>query len=337
MNRQQIDLLLENPNYESPLIIETHISWLFFTRLFVYKMKKNVKYSFLDFSTLEKRKYYCKRELELNQRLAPDLYLNVVPVRQNAEHVAVDAVDGAIIGYAVKMKRMDNSREMDRMLVRDEVTQKHMEQLAKQLSTFHANANSIKTPFNFQQTLEDFSDILQHRAQLVQMLGLEAINIIEESTEIVRKFLLQYSNRLLIRRTAGFTVDGHGDLHTGNIFLAEKPIIFDCIEFNDRLRHLDVLDEVAFLCLDLEAFQKPDLATHFLHHYLLHYPCMPKPEDQLIFIYYKLYRANVKLKVTAIKLLQMKDKNQTQILENKLNSYYHLFEKYLSILKSEYA
>ncbi len=335
MNKQQIDQLLQNNNYESPSVVETHISWVFFTRQYAYKMKKDIKFSFVDFSTLEKRKYYCERELELNRRLAPNLYLAVVPVCQTKEHVTLEDCEDNIIGYAVKMRRVDSSHEMDSMLMRNEVTKTHMEQLASQLATFHAFTDSIEGPIDLEAILEDFADIGQHRKAIESFLGLEAGATVEEAIHFARDFLDKHHKRFEERRANGFTVDGHGDLHTGNIFLEDEPIIFDCIDFSDHLREVDVLDEIAFFCLDLESYQREDLASHFLHHYLLQYPCMPEPEDRAIFEYYKFYRANVKLKVTILKLLQpQNEQNKTKLL-NQLNTYYSLFQKCMSELNRE--
>lgn len=335
MTRAQINSMLDHRQGENGKLLETHISWLYFTDELVYKMKKNIQYSFLDFSTLEKRKFYCEQELKLNRRLAPHIYLDVVPICELENQISLESDAGVPIGYAVKMKRVEEAFEMDRMLLRNEVTPQHIEQLAQQLSTFHKHARSITSPFDAAQAWKDYADIRQQKPTLISELGSEAGRIIEESIPWVKTFLQQYHHRFLARSSNGFVVDGHGDLHTGNIFLGEAPIVFDCIEFNDEFRQLDVLNEIAFLYSDLEAYHKTDLADHFIKHYLASFSCMPHSEDPIIFQYYKLFRANVKLKVIAIKLDQAKTSAHRERLRNRMQTFYALFLNYLAALKSK--
>ena len=335
MNRQQINLLLQNCNYESPYVDETHISWLFFTRNFAYKIKKDVKFSFVDFSTLEKRKYYCEREYELNKRLAPELYLGVVPVCQTNGSIFVDHCEGEVIDYALKMNRVDSSHEMDRMLIRGEVTNEHMDQMVDQLVDFHVRAEKVIDNIDLYQIWQDFADILNHKDLLAFYLGVESEAILEEGVAFAKGFLNLYKDRFIERRKSGYTVDGHGDLHTGNIFIEDRPIIFDCIEFNDRLRQVDILDEIAFFSLDLESFGRNDLAEYFLQRYLLSNNCMPKPEDHLIFLYYKFYRANVKVKISLLKLIQATNEQDEEFYSGQLHNYYRMFLKYMDLLKEK--
>jgi aminoglycoside phosphotransferase family enzyme len=133
----------------------------------------------------------------------------------------------------------------------------------------------------------------------------------------------------------GFTIDGHGDLHSRNIFLLDEPVIFDCIEFNDHFRQVDVLSEIAFFCMDLDFYEQKELEAHFLKNYLIKYPCIFTDEDRLIFQFYKLYRANVRTKVNALKAIQTKDKNERSYRLNLAEDYFLLMREYLSILQEK--
>lgn len=315
-------------------LVETHASWVLLTDHFAYKIKKPVKFSFLDFSTLEKRRFYCERELKLNRRLAPDMYLEVLPIVFENDQIRIDG-DGEVIDYALKMKRMDNSREMSDLLKQNAVTPYDIEKLALNIAGFHQGAKVITTPVDIASMQSNFADILRIRHFLSNYLKKETIHILEDAVDTANRFLERHSERLKERGTARFIIDGHGDLHAGNIFLLEEPVIFDCIEFNEQFRQLDMLDEVAFLCLDLDFYNRPDLETHFLQHYLAHMPCLRDEEDRKIFNYYKLYRANVRLKVAFLKAKQQRTESEAFYEEFDIaKQYFELFEIYLHVLKA---
>ncbi len=120
-------------------LIETHISWVILCQRFVYKIKKPIKYSFLDFSTLEKRKKYCKREIELNKRLTDDIYLDVVPINRLNDHYKIGGNLGTVIDYAVRMFKMDRTKQMDQLLVQNKVTKSDIQNLSKKIAAFHGN------------------------------------------------------------------------------------------------------------------------------------------------------------------------------------------------------
>lgn len=314
-------------------LMETHASWVLLTDHYAYKIKKPVKFSFLDFSTLEKRHYYCQRELELNARLAPDMYLSVLPVTQNGDNILIDGT-GITIDYALKMRRMDNSREMHDLLQQNAVTLEEIQKLAEKIASFHQTAQVITTPVDIEALQKNFADILRIRNFLTAYLKKETIHVLEAAVEKAKQFLTQHTERLRARAQAGFVIDGHGDLHSGNIFLMEEPVIFDCIEFNDDFRQLDMLDEVAFLCLDLDFYKRPDLEAYFLEHYLAKMPCLRDEEDRQIFQYYKLYRANVRLKVTFLKAKQEGESSDAFYHDfDTAKHYFELFEKYFNDLE----
>ncbi|MBT8219912.1 MAG: hypothetical protein KJP00_08805 [Bacteroidia bacterium] len=320
-------------------LIETHISWVILGEEHVYKIKKPVQYSFVDFSTVEKRKYYCERELMLNRRLTTGMYLDVVPIRLSNGLITIDTLEGQLIDYAVKMKRMDETRQMNLLLENNLVTKDHMDPIAAILSGFHQSTEHFFFKVDIDILHNDFADILHSEsgsdiAALVEsVLDASAVQLLQQSIVFSKSFLKKHQGRLQERNDLGFTVDGHGDLHSRNIFILDDPVIFDCIEFNDHFRRLDLLDELAFFCMDLDLYERSDLARSFMLFYESRYPCRLNHEDQLLYRYYKLYRANVKIKVNALKTLQMNGEKEAQARINLLERYFRLFQKYFKQLQ----
>ncbi|NJC25595.1 hypothetical protein [Neolewinella antarctica] len=335
MNRQQLNLLRKNPDLKNAELIETHISWLLLTPHKVYKMKKDVQFSFLDFSTLDKRKFYCERELKLNRRTAPDMYEAVVAVNPIGGGLEFGAYQDNSIDYAIRMRRVDKRWEMAGMLERGEVTTAHIDRLADQLAAFHQHATMDKSLFNPIKALDAFSDIGNYVELFNAQIGPAKTDRIMSSIRIARTFLHKHRQRFHCRRILGFTVEGHGDLHASNVFLEHgQPILFDCIEFNDAFRKIDVLDEVAFLCVDLEAAGRADLSERFATSYQSANRSLLTEEDEQMFNYYKCYRASVRLKVTAIKLDHLPGEAHAGKLLCQLRRYREIYHRYVSKLQT---
>ena len=339
MTDHQIQRILDTKTFpdghqQDIRLVETHISWVILTPEFAFKIKKPITYAFLDFSTLEKRKFYCERELVLNRRLTQEMYLVVVPVRAAGKHIFIGGEQGEIIDYALKMRRMDESRQMNLLLEKGEVTLEHIRQLATKLANFHSRAEVVKTEPDLRAMQADFADILQVKNFLTGLLGKPAADTLEAAVAFSSRFLQQHERRMFERHRQNFTLDGHGDLHSKNIFLplAGEPVIFDCIEFNDHLRQVDILNELAFLCMDLDFFKREDLAIHFLKNYLPIYPCLFDEEDHRLFNYFKLYRANVRLKVSALKARSVLEGNEMEKHLFPVKEYLKLLKRYLKAL-----
>lgn len=329
MDRQQIDLLRKSQELKDAELVETHISWLLLTPDKVYKMKKDVQFSFLDFSTLASRKFYCEHELMLNRRLAPDLYEKVIAINPRKNGLAFGPYRTDSIDYAIRMRRVDEKWEMAGMLERGEVTPEHLDLLAGQLAGFHQNATLDQTLFNPIKELDAFSDLGNYAEILIPQVGATEMDRILEGVKGVRSFLREHHQRFHHRRMHGFTVDGHGDLHASNVFLEnDKPLIFDCIEFNDEFRKVDVLDEIAFLYVDLEAAGRHDLAERFSESYQAGNPSLLSKEDERLFDYYKCYRANVRMKVTAIKIDSLSSEAHAGKLLGRLHRYQEVYLRY---------
>ncbi|MCF8245854.1 MAG: phosphotransferase [Saprospiraceae bacterium] len=281
-------------------LVETHISWVILTPDFAFKIKKPVRFDFLDFSTLPLRKKFCEAEVQLNRRLAPDTYLGVLPVGLKNGEWQIGGELAEPLDYAVWMRREDDSHQLDRLLRAGEVVPNDLQKLAHQLAVFHKKQTLPHPDFDPNSLVEDFADLFHHEKKLVAALGESTAPVLAEMREELPRFIERHSGRLLARANGGFWVDGHGDLHSRNIFLTDPPIVFDCIEFDPHLRHLDVLNELAFLCMDFDFFGRPDLGEALFHFYQLEHACITSPEDEALFLFFKAYRANVRLKVTLL-------------------------------------
>lgn len=311
-------------------LVETHISWVILSKKTAYKIKKPVKFSFLDFSTLDKRKFYCERELVLNRRLTEKVYLDVIPLYQTEDQaLSFQEEDARIVDYAVKMKRLDNDRQMNLLLEDNRITRGDIEQLAEQLASFHMSTDVVTAHPNLQQMQEDFADLLKVAPFVEAHWGADATLLLHQGVELSKSTLLMLSDRIYERHLEGFTIDGHGDLHSKNIFLLDPPVIFDCIDFNDHLRKLDVLNELAFLAMDLDFYDQPGLSDYLLECYNERYICINNGPDEQLFHYYKLYRANVRLKINALKAMQSEEGSDLTAQLSLIESFLKLYETYL--------
>ena len=337
MTREQIDNLVAGNNFPErngpKTLVETHISWVIIGDQFVYKIKKPMKYSFLDFSTLALRKYFCEREIKLNRRFTRDIYLAVEPVREYAQSIRLGGEDGSIIDYAVKMKKLDEGKRMDKLLAAQMVTPTHIKALAQKVAAFHKTAEII-----YQKDIlameKDYNDLETVKEFLGVEIGQEYSGLIQKATTFSDRFLKQHNSLLVKRREKGFYRDGHGDLHTRNIFLLPEPVPFDCIEFNDDFRQQDVLNEVAFLCMDLDAFEQRKLSDLFLESYNIAFPAISTSEERALFVYYKSYRANIRAKVNSLRAQSASDKREKKKALEAAQQYLSLMHGYLEEINS---
>ncbi|WP_075349972.1 phosphotransferase [Algoriphagus marinus] len=300
MNRQEVKQLMAKGIYDSKpikgVLEETNISWVILSRSHAFKIKKEIKLSFLDYSTLELRKKYCEKELELNRRFS-SIYLSVQPITYFNEKFTIGEGTGEIVDYVVCMKRMRGDKRMDVLLTQNKVDPARISLLAKQVANFHQCAEIIKNDFNQEHSKELFNDLNSVHEVVLQEFDPDFSEVIPRLISFSDDFLKRHAGRFGERNRQGFRRDVHGDLHSGNIFLYEAPVIFDCIEFQDAFRQIDILYEVAFLCMDLEFFGRKDLSDLFLGTYESILKCFPKEEDKEIFFYFKCLRANVRAKV----------------------------------------
>jgi aminoglycoside phosphotransferase family enzyme len=335
MTKEQIQQLISEgefpDNTTRPDLIETHISWVILTEEFVYKIKKPVYYSFLDFSTMEKRKYYCEKEIVLNRRLSDDIYLAVVTVKEDSGKLIIDGNHGKTIDHAVKMRKQDRSKQMDVLLTNNKVTPSDIQSLAKKIASFHENAVII-TNKDVLDIREKFNDLETQTEYLRQNLN-NNHSIISHAIAASNAFLEKKRQVLDNRLKAGFFRDCHGDLHSRNIFLLPKPKPFDCIEFNDDYRQIDVLNEIAFLCMDLDAFGREDLSDLFLKYYNHLFYSMQSEEDHQLFIYYKAYRANIRAKINSLRARGASNESERNLQLAEVGKYLKLMDSYMKSLR----
>lgn len=341
MTSQQFHLLLGHPDFivrnektvtTKPEVIETHISYIILMPEDVYKIKKTCKLSFLDFSTLALRQHYCAKELMLNRRLAPHMYLAVLPIKQINKHIYIDKKEGTIIDYALHMKRMDNRLEMDKLLQQKQVTEEHIRVLAQQIAQFHLKAPVIRRTFQLETMQRIFNRLEEHISFFDHTLGTSCGDIVRSAVDLSNQFLQECIHLMQYRSEQGYVRDGHGDLHSKNIFLTDPPTIFDCIEFDDQLRQIDLLNDIAFFCMDLEAYGATPLSKQFYWYYLdqLEKRSLYGLRHDKLFLYFKLYRANVRAKVLAIQAESIKRDSaiQQKKLYKEITRYLRLMDRY---------
>jgi aminoglycoside phosphotransferase family enzyme/adenylate kinase family enzyme len=298
-------------------LIETHISWVLLTGQYAYKIKKNVQFDFLDFSTLEKRHFYCQEELRFNSRFAADLYLQVVPITGSAQHPQMNG-SGEAIEYAVQMQQFDGSQLLSHIADRGELTPAIIDQLAALTADFHKNAKADKSDSHFgtpQETHHWFQGNFAHIFPLINNEKfLQQILQLEHWGE---QALLKNKRLMEQRKQHGFIRECHGDLHLGNITLIDGKVTpFDGIEFNPGLHWIDVISEIAFVVMDLQQRGLNQLAHRFLNRYL---SASGDYDGLTLLPYYLVYRALVRCKVALLRWEQHKNPQDLQEAESYAN------------------
>jgi aminoglycoside phosphotransferase family enzyme/predicted kinase len=280
-------------------VIETHISWVFLVEREVFKVKKPVALGFLDFRTVEERRRACLAEVELNARLAPGVYLGVVPVRVSGGRATFHG-EGPIVDYAVHMRRLGDEARADVRLERGRLSGRDIDAVAGRLAAFHASAHTgpeiarFGAPDAVEYNIQE--NFRQTAGSLLTFLGdEEAAEIVRWQTAFVRDRASVFESRV----AAGRVRDGHGDLRLEHVYLLGDgpPIAIDCIEFNDRFRYADVCADLAFLSMDLAAHARVDLGERLLASY-----ARESGDYDLYALvdFYEAYRAFVRGKIAAL-------------------------------------
>jgi uncharacterized protein len=306
-------------------LLETHISWVFLAGDFAYKLKKPVDLGFVNFSTLERRRHFCDEELRLNRRLAPDLYLDVLPIGGTAENPRIGG-RGTPIEYCVRMKRFQQERLLSRLVAEGKLLPEHVDLLARQVAEFHARVPVAERASRFGSPEAVAEPIRANFAHLDRPENAEAADRIERLRSWSENELAAREDELIVRKGCGFIRECHGDMHLGNMILADGAVtIFDCIEFNPDLRWIDVMSEVAFCTMDLEDRGRVDLARRYLNAYL---EWSGDYTGLAVFPLYFTYRALVRAKVAQLRREQ-EGLSQTggERLARELANYLQLAEK----------
>jgi aminoglycoside phosphotransferase family enzyme len=283
-------------------VIQTHISIVFVADNFVYKVKKPVNFGFLDFSTLEKRKYYCYQEVALNRRLSKGLYLGVLPIYFDGINYSAAREEGAVAEYAVRMKRIPEERLMNKVYERGELKEQSLIDVAGVLARFHATAETSAEIASYGRshrfkvnTDENFDQVEKYRGITIKREEYDALSDWTEG--FYRTFHVFFEKRI----SEGRIRDCHGDLHMEHICLIPEIPIFDCIEFNERFRYSDTIADIAFLLMDLEYHGAYEEARKLWGVYRSLANEKDEEIDHLL-TFYKVYRACVRGKVNSFQL-----------------------------------
>jgi aminoglycoside phosphotransferase family enzyme/predicted kinase len=280
-------------------LVQTHVSYLFVTDRFVYKIKKPVDLGFLNFSTLDRRRFYCNEEVRLNSRLCPEIYLGVVEVHESASGANLHG-EGPIVDYAVKMKRLPAERMLDRLLAENGVCADEVRRIARTIAAFHLTAErgvqidqygGVETirhnwEENFRQ-LEEFVGVSLERRDLRYI------------HDWVDRFIGENGELFASRVERGFIRDCDGDIHAENICLTDSVCIYDCIEFNARFRYSDTAADIAFLLMDFDFHRRREFAAICLEEYRR---ATGDDAPTPLVEFYKVYRAVVRGKVESFRL-----------------------------------
>lgn len=309
---------------------ETHISVVFLTDRYAYKLKKPLNLGFLDYSRLEQRRYYCLQELILNRRLSPDVYLDVVTIHHDGQHYTF-ANKGPVVEYALKMRRLPADCTLETLLTRGAVQPHTLDQLAQRLTTFHRTHALPASRQGFGTLKRVLADWQENFAQTADCIG---HTISQQMYTQIQQAVTAFTTR----RAAWFDQrvrnarirDCHGDLRAEHIYLEGDQIqIVDCIEFNRQFRFIDVASEIAFLAMDLERLGFLDMAKRFVYDYVHH------SEDVQLYRlldFYRCYRAYVRGKITSIRLHEAPPQHDRPRLLRNATQYFTLSARYASRL-----
>lgn len=293
-------LALPDPT-EKVGLVQTHISAVLITDNFAYKIKKPVDFGFLDFTTLEKRRYYCHREVELNRRLSEGLYLGVLPVVADRGKHKLGKAEGRVVDYAVKMRRLPEESLMKNLFEAGTLRQEHLKKVAEVLARFHAGAERSAAIDRFGAADAFKINTDENFAQVEKYVG---ITIKPEHYRTIKRWTEEYyqSNTAFFaaRIDEGRIRDCHGDLHMEHICLDRNTVsVFDCIEFNDRFRYGDTLADIAFLLMDLEFHNGGSQAEKL---WKLYQGRAGEGDVADLLQFYKIYRAFVRGKVNSFQI-----------------------------------
>lgn len=289
-------------------VIETHISYILLTGEFAYKFKKPVDLGFLDFTTLERRRRDCETELQLNRRLAPSLYLDVVAINGSPDTPCLNGT-GEAIEYAVKMQQFDDAKRLDRLAEQGRLTPEQIDDLAVTVARFH-NHIPIATAESGYGTYDTIAERIRENFNQIESRVddhalLDELKALRDWSEAQLEL---HQDDIEQRHREGWVRECHGDLHLANMVAIDDRVeIFDCLEFSPDLRWIDTLSEVAFLLMDLDYQGHHELAWQFMNRYLEHandYMGLSLLNDYLV------YRAMVRAKVAAIEYEQHRNENE---------------------------
>ena len=323
---QKVEFLSRSSAYAQPatgvIRRETHMSWVFLTDDQVYKLKKPVRFPYLDFSNLRRREAACRAELRLNRRLAPDVYLDVMPLRATPRGLAIGE-DGPIMDWLVVMRRLDEAQTLEHAIVDRRVKPWQLDRLIATLVQFYRRAGRVflSPAVHLRDWHQSLSDNL--RLLLDPRFGLPS-GLVRRVTSVQRRFLSRQGKVLAARVRHRSIVDGHGDLRPEHIWLGDPVRIIDCLEFNPRLRAVDPFDEIAFLSLECDR-----LGAAWTGKYIRRGVSRGLPDgvsDEL-FLFYRCNRAMLRARLAIAHLMEPKPRTPEK--------WPHLARTYLAIAAAD--
>ena len=301
-------------------VIETHISWVFLAGDYAYKVKKPMRLPFLDYSSLALREHFCREEVRINRRTAPDLYLDVVAIAGSPPRIGGE---GPVIEWAVRMRRFPQAALLDALAVSRALQPWHVDAFAFHVAAFHAWADRAAPGSEYgsavaatDPALANFDEIATLGAPPGEEARLAALRAwtVRESAALAPRFEA--------RKAAGFVRECHGDLHLGNAYLTGAAVhLFDAVEFDPRLRWTDTMDDVAFAYMDFIAHGLPRMAYRFLDGYLERSGDF---EGLAMLRYYAVYRALVRCKVACLRRRDARDDLARHEATQRAERYLHL-------------
>lgn len=282
--------------------IETHISYVFLAGAYAYKIKKAINLGFLDFSTLAARHFYCQEELRLNRRFAASLYLDVVAITGSPDRAQLGG-DGPVLEYAVKMRRFPQEQLLDRLLEKNLLTSHHIDQLADTLAAFHASAAVSSATDRFGTPSAIGQPVTENFIQIKSLPNDgRHESVLNELEEWSLRQCAQLADVFARRKRDGYVRECHGDCHLGNMAVVNDAVtLFDCLEFSEELRWIDVMSEVAFAYMDLRDRKHFEWAQRFLNRYL---ELSGDYAGLRVLRFYVVYRAMVRAKVHGLRAKQ---------------------------------
>ncbi len=328
MNQGMLFDHLKNPKFFGPQVnsvqlLQTHISYVALTGTYAYKVKKPVNFGFLDFSTLDKRKFFCEEELRLNKRLCPEIYLDVLPITKKENILELNG-NGPIVEYALKMKEFPQECIMTNKLLQGKISEETIDRLCTILVDFYTAQEPTDTVKKYGELPAVKQNIDENFEQTKPMIDITVPKTtFWEIKDAVTKFFERKKEVFGQRMKEERIYDCHGDLHSGNIVITDGSMhIFDCIEFNDRFRYCDVASDIGFLAMDLDYMNHPYLSSYLIQKYV------EKSHDTTLYLvlnFYKSYRAFVRGKVHGFQL------NDPHIGPAKKNSLITTAKKYFDL------
>jgi len=307
-------------------LVQTQMSFLFLTGDYVYKVKKPVDLGYLDYTTLEKRRFFCHQEVELNRRLSPDTYLEVASIVKREGQIHIGG-KGETIEYAVKMRQLPREQMMDSLLSLNRVTEEMVANVAEKLAAFHDKAVASPEISAYGKLDAIMTNTEENFAQTEKYIDISIPSPKYHRIKVYTDNFIRSNKSLFQNRVENGRIrDCHGDLHAAHICFTDGIHIYDCVEFNDRFRYGDVASEVAFLAMDLDRYQRADLSQAFVNAYVR----LSQDKDLLQLLnFYKCYRAYVRGKVESFKFDDpyISEEEKTSVLAA-ARRYFELAESY---------